>query len=52
MQLTYTKYIDMLSKNNSSVKKTQAKLVAPVSSYSNIRLKGLVYLMEAKAQAI
>ena len=39
---TYTKSIDMLSKNTPGVKKSEAKSEAPVSSYSYMRLKSVM----------
>ena len=39
---TYTKSIDMLSKNTPGVKKSEAKSEAPVSSYSYMRLKSVI----------
>ena len=41
MQLTYIKSIDMLNKNTPGAK-NEAKLEAPVSSYSNTRLKSMI----------
>ena len=40
--VAYTKSIDMLGKNTPGVKKSEAKLEAPVSSYSYIRLKSVI----------
>ena len=39
---TYTKSIDMLSKNTPGVKISEAKSEAPVSSYSYMRLKSVI----------